>query len=39
MSDENVEAFKRGVDAYNRRDAEGLMEELHPRSSGARRFW
>jgi ketosteroid isomerase-like protein len=30
MSDENVEAFKRGVDAYNRRDVEALLEELHP---------
>jgi ketosteroid isomerase-like protein len=31
MSGENVEAFKRGVDAYNRRDVEALLEELHPR--------
>lgn len=31
MSDENVEAFKRGVDAYNRRDVEALLEELHPK--------
>ncbi len=31
MSDENVETFKRGVDAYNRRDVEALLEELHPR--------
>ena len=31
MSGENVEAFKRGVDAYNRRDVEALVEELHPR--------
>jgi ketosteroid isomerase-like protein len=31
MSGENVEAFKRGADAYNRRDVEALLEELHPR--------
>jgi len=30
MSQENVEAFKRGVEAYNRRDAQGLIEELDP---------
>jgi ketosteroid isomerase-like protein len=30
MSQENVEAFKRGVDAYNRRDATALIEELDP---------
>ncbi len=30
MSQENVEAFKRAVDAYNRRDAEALLEELDP---------
>ena len=30
MSDENVEVFKRGADAYNRRDVEALLAELHP---------
>jgi ketosteroid isomerase-like protein len=30
MSVENVETFKRGADAYNRRDVEALLEELHP---------
>jgi SnoaL-like domain len=30
MSQENVEAYKRAVDAINRRDIEGLIEELHP---------
>ena len=30
MSQENVEAFKRGLDAYNRRDIEALLEELDP---------
>jgi ketosteroid isomerase-like protein len=30
MSQENVEAFKRGADAYNRRDVEALLEEPHP---------
>jgi ketosteroid isomerase-like protein len=30
MSQENVEAFKRGVEAYNRRDAEALLENLDP---------
>ncbi len=32
MSDENVETFKRGIDAYNRRDVEALLEELHPQA-------
>ena len=32
MSDENVETFKRGIDAYNRRDVEALVHELHPRA-------
>ena len=32
MSDENVESFKRGIDAYNRRDVEALLAELHPRA-------
>ena len=30
MSQENLEAFRRGVDAYNRRDAERLLEVLDP---------
>jgi hypothetical protein len=30
MSQENVESFKRGVEAYNRRDAQALIEELDP---------
>jgi ketosteroid isomerase-like protein len=30
MSQENVEAFKRGIDAYNRRDIEALLRELDP---------
>jgi ketosteroid isomerase-like protein len=30
MSEENVEAFKRGLAAYNRRDFDGLLEELDP---------
>ena len=30
MSQENVDAFKRGLDAYNRRDLDALMEELDP---------
>ena len=30
MSQENVEAFKRGLDAYNRRDLDALMETLDP---------
>jgi ketosteroid isomerase-like protein len=29
MSEENVEAFKRGIEAYNRRDIEALLQELH----------
>jgi ketosteroid isomerase-like protein len=28
MSQENVEAFKRGLDAYNRRDTEALLSTL-----------
>jgi ketosteroid isomerase-like protein len=31
MSEENVEAFKRGFEAANRRDVEGLLAELHPK--------
>ena len=30
MSEENVEAFKRGVEAANRRDIEALLAELDP---------
>ena len=30
MSRENVEAFRRGFEAYNRRDIEALLEELDP---------
>jgi ketosteroid isomerase-like protein len=30
MSQENVDAFKRGLDAYNRRDLDALFEELDP---------
>ena len=30
MSQENVEVFKRGVEASNRRDVEAVLEELDP---------
>ena len=30
MSQENVEAIRRAVDAYNRRDLDALLEELDP---------
>jgi uncharacterized protein len=30
MSQENVETFRRGADAYNRRDVEGLLATLDP---------
>ena len=30
MSEENVEAFKRGIEAYNRGDVEGVLAELDP---------
>jgi uncharacterized protein len=30
MSQENVEVVKRGLEAYNRRDVEALLEELDP---------
>ena len=30
MSEENVEAFKRGLEAGNRGDVDGLLDELHP---------
>ena len=30
MSQDNVEAFKRGLEAGNRGDIDGLLDELHP---------
>ncbi len=30
MSQENVESFERGTEAYNRRDVDGLLETLDP---------
>jgi ketosteroid isomerase-like protein len=30
MSEENVDAFKRGIDAYNRQDIEALLEGVDP---------
>jgi ketosteroid isomerase-like protein len=30
MSEENIEAFKRFVDAFNRRDLEAILEEVDP---------
>jgi ketosteroid isomerase-like protein len=30
MSQENVEAFKRAIEAANRQDIEALLEEMHP---------
>jgi ketosteroid isomerase-like protein len=30
MSQENVETFRRGADAYNRGDVEALLELVHP---------
>jgi ketosteroid isomerase-like protein len=30
MSEENVESFKRGTEAYNRGDVDALLEELDP---------
>ena len=30
MSQENVEAFERGAEAYNRRDVDALLKELDP---------
>ena len=35
MSAENVEAFKRGLEAGNRGDLDALLEELHPEIEGA----
>ena len=37
MSEQNVEAFKRGIDAFNRRDVEALLERSILRWSGI--FW
>ena len=37
MSEENVESFKRGIEAGNRRDIEALLAELDPTWSGTRR--
>ena len=33
MSEENVEAFKRFVDAFNRRDLEAILAEVDPSDS------
>jgi ketosteroid isomerase-like protein len=30
MSEENVESFRRGTEAYNRRDVDALLKELDP---------
>jgi ketosteroid isomerase-like protein len=30
MTQNNVETFKRGLEAYNRRDAEAMLEDLDP---------
>ena len=30
MSRENLESFKRGTEAYNRRDVDALLKELDP---------
>ena len=30
MSQENVESYKRGLDAFNRRDVEAMLRELDP---------
>ncbi len=30
MSQENVEAFKRAIDAYNRRDIDAVLKEIDP---------
>jgi hypothetical protein len=34
MSEENVEAFKRALEAGNRRDFDALLEELDPEAGG-----
>ena len=31
MSEENVEAFKRAIEAYNRRDIDAFLEEIDPK--------
>src|SRR6266536_2263101 len=30
MSQENIDAFKRGLDAYNRRDVDAMLKEIDP---------
>jgi len=30
MAEENVEAFRRGADAYNRRDVEAVLDRVDP---------
>jgi hypothetical protein len=37
MSQENVDSFKRGLDAYNRRDLDAVLEELDLLTHPARR--
>ncbi len=37
MSEENVEAHKRGVEAINRRDIEALLEEVSSQDEAIRR--
>jgi hypothetical protein len=34
MSDEDIEAFKRAIEAANRGDVEGILAELHPDGFG-----
>ena len=31
MSEENVEVFRRGIEAYNRRDIDAFLEMFDPR--------
>ena len=38
MSQENVESFKRGTEAYNRRDLDELLKTPTRRWNGIRRF-
>jgi hypothetical protein len=38
MSEENVESFRRGTEAYNRLDVDALLKELYPDVEGIRRF-
>ena len=35
MSEENVESFKRGTEAYNRRDLDELLKTLDPEVESA----